>query len=92
MKIELSAVHAGDEVTVRCHSKCGRFSAGDHHVRVVDEDEISIAVEGTGGPWWFYRTGEAYCGAANIVTPNAAVSGRGETKPGEKDGGCTASA
>ena len=23
---------------------------------------------------------------------NAAVSGRGETKPGEKDGGCTASA
>lgn len=25
-------------------------------------------------------------------TPNAAVSGRGETKPGEKDGGCTASA
>lgn len=26
------------------------------------------------------------------LTPNAAVSGRGETKPGEKDGGCTASA
>lgn len=70
MKTDLAAMHVGDEVTVRCYSRCGNRAAGDHQALVVAEDEASIGIEGTGGPWWFYRTGDAYCGDATVVTPN----------------------
>lgn len=42
---------------------------GVYRGEVVEEDENSIAVRADGSSWWFYRTGKAYAGNAEIISP-----------------------